>query len=769
MIPSMTLPDGSPNPDAAMVGAVICSAIYHNQPALFAPIAAAMGARVLGSRIDLAAFEPDYVVMYDGATVLIVYDGTTNFAQWMAHIGGSISPVSDPNLGGELTLQSFRDGNALVAPEVMALALAVNPVSISLVGHSYGAAAAFILSRYFGQSNPAVPVDLLTFGEPKSYTTQASLYMPRSHNRLVGCALFPTEGFPLRALSVFDPVTFCPPAAMTYVGDLKTLRILKTAILGRSWQHFGQEWWLAIGSIQRGGTNVVTRFSPLELAAFIHNASKPQYHFMDQCYLTFALNAYARAGSTLAYYDIAAIGFRLRENPATAQDFLSPPLSSASINDAFFAEVGVITDFNRTNFSVVVSSGQVLFPRSEGVSQVAITPFQLPTFKGTFFNRILNGGFSLSLYAANPPSPSPGPPPAPNAPTSYSAMMAAMLAMKPFRSKLSITPFNGVATNPLLYDAIRVEDERVLRDSLLNTTLQNNDPGYFSSDPRAAPQLVVASGSLQNENDDLDSAFHVRLSDGNGHNADLYIHGVPILALSTSASGVPPIGTMARTGPQVTSTWLNNLVLFCNNMVSNGLGFRFAYTTWTPVGQPQGGYPTLGNGTPVSCWYNFPSTPNNTYTFGMASSAPAPLPFSQTNGINIQQLLPGTTTITPAPPAILGKFVAIVRTQKQMRVINGRWPALGFYYAGSSGPPVIPAGYYVNINRRAANYLTSTNGVFDNNGTIAPEVWSVVQPAPGGPPFVSTLPPGIQLLELTSKKVGRPFEEQRGRRRATVV
>ena len=308
---------------------------------------------------------------------------------------------------------------------------------------------------------------------------------------------------------------------------------------------------------------------------------------------------------------------------------------------------------------------------------------------------------------------------------------------------LSQTLASLTCTNPLLLQAIRVQNEQVARDSILLINPGILGPSYYSG-------TFTQGGPLQNMNDDIDSAILARLTDGNGHSANYYFHGVPIQALQQNRVGVtPPPNALTRL-PTVATQYiqlLNNLV---NGMIANGLGFQFAFQTWTPMGQPLNNLPSTGNGTPLKVFYDLPGTPTNTYTFLLPAN-PAP---------------PGPPT---SPPATLcqnpvGRFKVVIRGMKQLQVLNGRWTATALNFT----PDGESAGYYVNVRRRAANYLLDDVGSWDGNGYLAPLVFSVIQPSPA-PPIVSLGAPGISGVELTSKKVGRPFAQQRGRRRNQVT
>ncbi len=770
-IPNLILSDGRPNPSAMLAAGCICAAIYAEDRPTINGIAQTMGASVLAVRIDLAAYQPDYAILSDGNNCLVVFDGTTNIPQWLGHSASAVVPVPDLTCGSDPVMASFYLGLAIVEAEVVDFVNRSGCPNVLIVGHSYGGACAFILARHFRAAGRML-VYLMTFGEPKSYTGVTTGNMPLSHNRIVNAANDYT-GVTFFGGEQIDVVPNMPPGQVELFWLNLTGSLFKLAT-ATGFTQYGERWLVQGGLPVLSPESAVLNLPFAELSFLADGIPFAALHLMGTGYLPRCVSAWNARGIDDGLSSLVGVANSLTNGtPPVFPDRLSPPLPSPTINDAFFTSPGVVTEANRTQFSSVVVSGRLNLVTRSFVA-MPITPYQVPTFKGTYFLNQLNGGSSFSVYAANPPTPPPSPGPVGSAAADYNTMMNRLLNLKPFRENLSIT--NGgspgtLGSNPLTIVAVRVEDERISRDSLLNTNPPAPSGNYWLADPRSLAASTNAAGILAPENLDLDAAFHIVLSDGNGHSAGFYLHGVPVMSLTPAGVGSTPLpigpGSLARANPVISPPWLALFRNFVNQLIVQGLGFRFAYVTWTPLGQPQNGYPSLGNGSPATCWYNFPMTPSNTYTFGLSQLGPNP--FGTTNGINVQQLIPGVTVVAPNAPPILGKFIVLVRSMKLLRVINGRFPALGFFYAGSAGPPVIPAGYYVNVNRRAANYLPGTSGVYDNNGYLAPEVWSVVQPAPAGPPYVSALPPGGQVLELTSKKVGRPFEEQRGRARARVV
>jgi hypothetical protein len=382
---------------------------------------------------------------------------------------------------------------------------------------------------------------------------------------------------------------------------------------------------------------------------------------------------------------------------------------------------GTVTDANRTEFATISASSIVgIAPRDF----VATAPIIAPTLKGTFFYDIQEGGSSQSFYAV---------PGQPNAPTTLASMIAAMTTLGSFRSNLSQCVDSLGTINPFVFRAIRADDVSTSRKSLTVINPRINLSSYYLGNQVPPGQAVVQNGA----NDD---AYLVSFNDGFGNSARQFFHGVPLGSQFLPASATivnPQFGSRV---PQVTANWLAYLNNFCNQLRALGLGFRYATVQWTmynlPVGVPPNQIASTGNGTPTAnptgtpplsaANYNLPGFPANTYTFALQ---------------------------TPVAP-ILGKFRVIVREMQALKVLNGRWSAIG---------RMVGTTYCVNVRRRVPNY-----GDYDGNGYLSPEIWSVMFPGAAAP-LAGANGPGVGGVELGEKKLGRPYAQQRGRARNRVT
>lgn len=386
-------------------------------------------------------------------------------------------------------------------------------------------------------------------------------------------------------------------------------------------------------------------------------------------------------------------------NPA---DNLGPPVPSQRINDAYFLPNGTINDANRTDFATISASANIGDIFLSGGSQL----MPAPTFKGTYFFDQSGGGSSQSYYAVEG---------APNAPTNFATMMAAMKTLGRYRSALSQTVLDFDTTNPLRFTAIRVDDVRTRRKGQTETQPQISLATFSGS---FDPNTVVSD-----ENDQPDACYKVTFSDSLGNSSIMYFHGVPIASQLTPQGQADsrPRPFFESRFPDIDPQWLVNLNIFTNNMRLLGLGLRYTTVQWTPQGLPLDGQAGTGNGTPIAVFYGRAGTGPQTYTFSLS---------------------------TPVAP-VLGKFRVILRGFQNMKVLNGRHPAVGFIDAGV---------YYVNVRMNAPNYLP-----WDSFGYLSPEIFSTFQPSPAAPISQGDFS-GVSGVVYTSHKVGRPFGQARGRR-----
>lgn len=701
-----TMQNGFPSPAAMFVNAVLSSALYHEDRRPFDQYASMIGGAVSGFDADRNTFRPDRGVIVSDNDALVILDGTTNIPQWLAHAGSAFFPAYNSELNNTL-VASFEEGYSQVRRQ---LDFEVTPAirgRVVVSGHSYGAGCAKIYCDVTKVNFPSSPnVQLMTFGEPKS--TGDFLGNAPTYQHLRICSRSSFRPTPDHAQG-FDPVTFVPPGILL-LPKIPFSEKIALKFLQFSWRHFGVPFELTnegIANTDAYGGFLAT-LDALNWIDLLQNLPYISQHYMDTSYLPKTMSLWRASGLNPELSALVPFVNQYLGNPFVPAETTGPPIPAAMLGESFGFPAGAITDANRTDFAVVSASARVVF----GSSVPMPAPIIPLTLKGTLFANIDEGGVSQSFYANSTNS---------AAPTTLVGMINSLNSLVPFRTRLSMTKLTPRCSNPLTVIALRSDDTTTKRKTLLNTNVTGSQVPY----PAGAGGLNPI-GQITNDNDETNVAVKVTFTDNSGNTAIQYFHGVPLLAYTNPAGGVQAANVFDRF-PYLEPSWIQTMYNFCNQLNAQGLGLRYATVQWTPNMTPVGPIAATGNGTPIEVYYSYPGTPVNTYTFSM--------PVGSWN--------------------LLGKFRVILREFKNLRVINKRWPALGWVTAGN---------YYVNVNRRAANYLP-----WDGTGYLSPEVWSVMTPN-SCPPLTAPLQtPGVVDMELTTKKAGRPFGEQRGRARAMVV
>ena len=715
---NQTNADGSPNISAAFVNAVLISSLYHldeNPPIIYAGIS---GSTIRVRRVDPGTYEPDYVIFGLGGAAYVVMAGTTNYPQWLGHAASALCPWPD-TVTSNIAVASFLLGYQQREDEIVA---AINPAIRSrliFTGHSYGGAACNIAYQRIQANFPqGRAIDLMTFGEPKSYGKIVQQVPATTHNRLIAASDIFNDGR-LEAAGI-DPVSLLPPNGLLLAG-VGWISKLSLGLLGFTWQHVGQPWLLRSSNIVAPG-----RFGAetpvLDALVLAYNLDYISLHYMDTSYLTKITNQYVASGLNPELAPLLPFAYRYMGSPSVPPTTLGPPLSTAVLNSGFGQVPPVVTDANRTEFSTITSSARIFYFERATNMPAPVIP---PTFKGTFFFDQDEGGSSESFYTTKGAS---------DPTNTYAAMLATMKTLATFRTRLSIMDGNGQCQNPLKLQAIRVENENLARDSVLVSDLGISGPSYATPGKLGFPGLITPLFAASEQNDANDTAVKVIFVDGFGHSATMYLHGIPLFAQESEfGTGEYVPGNYDSRIPPLKTDWKQALYNFANALVDNNIGLRYATVQWTPgaiaVGSGASAIAASGNGTPLGITYNSVASVGNlanTYTLQMP----------QQQGISS------------------GNFIANLRSFKNLRVLNGRWPAWGYTSGGM---------FFVNIKHRCANYTP-----WDGQGYMSPLVWSVMTPALS-PPRSGANVPGVASIELTAKKVGRPFDLQRGRARVRVT
>lgn len=697
--------DGTPNSSAIFITTVLQNALYFNDREPFDIYAAMVGGTVKAFTSDFTTFVPDYGIITVEDEALVVMDGTVNAAQWAAHSASAFFPVEDSTTQ-VLTVASFYGGCVAVEGAIRDAIRTALRGTVQVSGHSYGGAAANIFATHL-QYNEQVPerTEVLTNGEPYSYSNQGGLLTPTWHTRIVAGD---DREFNLAAPIGCDPVPLTPPGLLQFF-KLGLIVSVGAVLFALKWKHRSPAWELTNTRLIQTDwdKNFVAKGPVFAEIALVNCIPFYDEHFCGKSYGPKSMAAWERSGvdKGLSVFVPYALKYA-SSTPAIANNLL-PPAPNQALNNAWSYPAGTVNSLNRLEWATISAESRVI-PVERQVMPVA--PVIPPTFKGTFFYTQDGQGASQSFYAVAGSN---------NVPSNFNGMANAMVELAKFRTKLSQGSDNPDCINPLQIIAIRIQDERSKRKGLLITNPPIQQVSYAAGTGKEIGQFTP-------DNDEYDVAYKVNFADAYGNTAMQYFHGVPLFSQVTTGGTAKARETAFSRFPDIRYDWTQNLYNFCNKLRSLGLGLRYATVQWTENGNPVGVAPDLipgtGNGSPDVVEYNKAGFPPNTYSFKMP--------------------------VIAAP--VLGKFRVIIRGMKLLAVLNGRWPAYG---------KMIGSDYWVNVRRRAANYLP-----FDNNGYLSPEIWSVFQPDPA-PPLSGGDLGGVTGIIMTEKKMGRPFDLQRGRQR----
>jgi hypothetical protein len=390
------------------------------------------------------------------------------------------------------------------------------------------------------------------------------------------------------------------------------------------------------------------------------------------------------------------------------------------------------------------------------------------------------GGWSESCYSDVPTE-------------SPSTMMDKMIKLLGYRMKLSIGPDNPKCQNAVVPYAIKVEDELVLRDSLVRYCIQPGGSPLTNGVQIPPSYATVFAGynpatiNAYNQNLDLELGARVKFQagllangTGAGQVATPMFHGMPILGFANNTVTDP--GAIFNRQSAPIGTWLNQLNNMTSYMATAGLGYRNIGGAW---------YAGNNNGaasTPYGWYYNTQvemiefqwlqkNLPGQTFDANGNPSTAGVAPF----------LLAGTTEQAAKNwPQIGSKIRVKLSGWKSFPVLNGRFaaqvvipqptsPALNPYTP-------VPATPYVWALRILRKVRMPQDGSLPFVNPIAWTAWWPGESFAPGPvwatPNTAPVPPASGSSDLSgylqyvgnyqyieSKKLGRFFGAERGRQR----
>lgn len=530
--------DGMPLPGAAFLNAVLCSALYHGDRSAFDQAATLLGGQVVFFETDPTTFVPDCGIIQCGSQFLIIFDGTTNIPQVISYCTGAIIPNPDTLVPTStfpaLCNQGFLLGMSKRAPSIDPILASVSAPQVYLAGHSYGAAAAFVYGRQLANRSPAPqPVEIMTFGEPRAYDARDALHEPGYHARLIAQDDIAPNFIEVQ--QPIDPVTAVPPAIIQF-GKIGTVARVVKSVIGVNWTHHGTPWMLRSNFIGAGQpTPFIARFIPsAEITVVLSNISHTDLHLMDTSYLTRILAWWQKSGSDPELAPMVPFANRYIADPTHATQFLGPPATADSINQAYFADGDApVTDSNRSDWSTISAVADQFFPVYGGEGKMTL-------MRGSFLCHVMKQGFSETWHSSNPSD-------------TYQSMQTKLAAILPFRAKLTnTTTQTGEVGNPnnlVSFDFFRISDDLLVRDVFPATTA--TPIGWNGTAGNADGQQVTKV---------------IWRNAGGAQIAVSYLHGIPIGGLTVNAQ---PDRYAVYSG-----TYKTILQAYCNQVAAQGLGFH---------------------------------------------------------------------------------------------------------------------------------------------------------------------------------------------------
>lgn len=532
-----------PSPPAMFATAVLCSALYHDDRAAFDAYGAYTGTTRAAFERDIASFPPNFAVLRDGANALVVFDGTTNSAQWIGHCAGTLWPHPDSDVplsrpGSPLAVGSFLAGLRFIENQVEE-AVGTRP-HVQITGHSYGAGAGHIYGRHIvNATTPPNFVELLTFGEPKAYDGFTAIHEPTIHLRIINRE--DAQSSNDQNVNV-DPVTMMPPGLVTFNRVGKISKFLQN-LFGFSWAHHGDGWLLNQTSLVLGEDTpfLLGNLPNVQTVLLTANLRYAALHLMDQAYLVNAYMAWQRSRLEPGLAVLVPFMDAYLRAPFVPPNRLNPPVAAIDLNEAFFPPgENPVTDAERPLWENVSAFG--VFTQTDGGSAMATK------MKGSILYGIMKQGFSETFHDVT-------------GGMSYQNMLDALAAVLPFRCKLSNCEFDKMpgladATNNLLSTvAFRASDDLLNRDVFVKAV---QTPGGYND----ATGNLLGNTVIKVIWRDLTQA-QIAVS---------YIHGVPDAVVgSPQMAGKTDIDAW-RLGP-ILPTWQTALQRYCTNLATKQLGF----------------------------------------------------------------------------------------------------------------------------------------------------------------------------------------------------
>ena len=345
-LPNFLLPNGSPNPDAVCVMTALNTCLWYNRSLDAQSILDLHGGGMVVSwNYITSGLACGWAVLQCGGVYHLLFNGTINTDQWLTNVTGAFATYE--NVRGAQVHSGFYDAWDLIRPMVLAaLPSDLSMVDLTCSGHSRGGAVAQIAAEYFTSPPAARSVQLMTFGQPKTYTTGLTGSIHRNYPRVC---------------NTLDVVPYVPGNGANIV--LRNVGGLIGSNYAADWHWYGQY----VSQDTSGNMNLRASDPPDSLVSLLRVINTIQGEHYLQAYNTNCLRAARRMNvMSTSILALEVVDAFVNGSPAPA---LPPPVpQTAAIdiptaNRIYFPGAGSIltpSNINTTTAVQVVANGATI-------------------------------------------------------------------------------------------------------------------------------------------------------------------------------------------------------------------------------------------------------------------------------------------------------------------------------------------------------------------------------------------------------------------------
>ena len=388
MLANFDLANGEPDPQALLQQNALIECVYNDDQAAAQQIVNLLGSgSVVAWQFQPQSWPPSYTLLRQGTNLYLCIAGTVNAQQWYGNVVGSFG---GPYGSYACFAHSFflDASNTLWEQLLPSLPADWRACNWYVSGHSYGAAAGFLVALKILQTVPAIFVQYLGFAEPKTLTSgyNGPLPNPRFCISTIGDAV------------PMVPPRYSLPSAQTAANALYYGIPL-------DWTHYESIYFVSSSGILSSGSNSDLYGPPNPVIL----GSTFTVHYA--CYYLRSCTAYWRSTGDMGQTSqVAAIGATVcAGGTVQVQAVNVPSLATVSIpqqNEQIYLQLPTIP-LNQTNLATVETvsgvidlqtSGNPIF-RGETEDSMAS-----PATKLTFYFHDNLGGFTDTWYSLTSPA-----------------------------------------------------------------------------------------------------------------------------------------------------------------------------------------------------------------------------------------------------------------------------------------------------------------------------------------------------------------------------